>query len=157
MLNIIKSPTGEARVRSGDGARQFTPTGEAKRLVGHEGEGCGPQKCCLWASQPTSRAAIYAVRPSNYSARPDGFQNYRARPGPCRALLHTCYLNHNRTVVYTSLACHSDAAVPTANCIQGHFGARRFGAVLGDPVHLFHLSHMPADVLDNNCHEYTGL
>jgi len=57
MLNIINSPAGEARVGSGDGViDSLRLQGRWKGWCGCRGGGCGPQKRCMWASQPTSWA-----------------------------------------------------------------------------------------------------
>ena len=54
LLNIINSPTGEARARSGDGViESLHLQGRRKGWCGREGGGCGPQKCCM---RPTSQA-----------------------------------------------------------------------------------------------------
>jgi len=91
MLNIINSPTGEARVRSGDGViDSLHLQGRQKGWCGREGEGCGPQKRCMWASRPT----CWPARHSPVTTRPGPmvFQNYTARPGPNTALVHNTWI-----------------------------------------------------------------
>jgi len=59
MLNIINS---------GDGViDSLHLQGTRKGWCGHEREGCGPQKRCMWASRPTSWAVCWPDRPDGFS------------------------------------------------------------------------------------------
>jgi len=89
MLNIINSPTGEARVRSGDGVI------DSLHLQGRQKGWCGRKGGRMWTAETlhvselanlTGRMLTSPAQPSNYSARPDGFPKLEPGPfGPRRA------------------------------------------------------------------------